>query len=117
MAQIGQPKVHGAFETTQVLTAHLTHMIVDAGVNVAVTGYTVTGANGSITASTKNAGEELIELISDVTNVVIANNASANVWHMAVETNGLSNSDIANVINGSTTFGSATVVFGTYTVV
>lgn len=118
MTVVAQPKVNGAFETTQVLTAHLTHMVVDAGVNVAVTGYTVTGNVdlGTVTSSVKTAGEELIELISDVTNIVIAENPSANVWHMAVEVNGLSNTDIANVINSSDTFGAATVTFGTYSV-
>ena len=106
---MAQVRVNGAFAAGQFLTGHLEHYIVDAGANVSVTGF---DSNGD-----PEAGEELMQLISDVTNVVIAENASANVWHIAVEVNGLSTTDIANVINGSSTFSGATVTAGTYTVV
>jgi hypothetical protein len=107
---MAQTKVNGAVSGSfQVIAGHLAHYIIDAGANVEVTGFDVNGA--------PEAGEELFQLISDVTNVVIAENASANVWHVAVEINGLSTTDVANVINASATFSGATVTAGTYTVV
>lgn len=106
----GQVRANGGVASSfQLMTAHLEHYIVDAGANVAVTGFDASGD--------PQPGEELFQLISDVTNVVIAENASANVWHVAVEINGLSTTDIANVINSSATFSAATVTAGTYTVV
>ena len=117
MAVVAQPKVNGEWETTQVLTAHLEHMIVDAGTNVAVTGYAVTeDANtGAVLSSVKNPGEQLLETIQSVCNIVIAENASATVWHVAAEINGLSNADIeAALVEAG--FAGASVTFGTYTV-
>ena len=105
----GQVRVNGGVASSfQLMTAHLEHYIIDAGLDVSTTGFAADG--------TPEAGEELFQLISDVTNVVIAENASANVWHVAVEINGLSTTDVANVINGSTTFSAASVTAGTYTV-
>ena len=106
---MAQVRVNGAFAADQFLTGHLEHYIVDAGANVEATGFDVNGD--------PEPGEELMELINDVTNIVIAENPSTNIWHVAVEVNGLSNTDIANVINTSATFGNATVTAGVYTVV
>ena len=106
---MAQTKANGGVTAGQQLTGHLEHYIIDAGVDVSVTGY-------DTATNLPQPGEELFQLISDVTNVVIAENASANVWHVAVEINGLSTTDIANVINASTTFSGATVTAGTYTV-
>ena len=104
----GQVRANGGVSAFQNLSGHLAHYIVDAGLDVSTTGF---DGNGD-----PEAGEELFQLISDVTNVVIAENPSANVWHVAVEINGLSNTDVANVINASGTFSGATVTAGTYTV-
>lgn len=104
----GQVRANGGVSAFQNLSGHLEHYIIDAGLNVATTGFDASGD--------PQPGEELFQLISDVTNVVIAENASANVWHVAVEINGLSTTDVANVINGSATFSTATVTAGTYTV-
>lgn len=105
----GQVRVNGAVAGSfQTMTASLNHYVVDAGLAANVTGFQADG--------TPEVGEELFQLISDVTNVVIAESASANVWHMAVEINGLSTTDVANVINASATFSAATVTAGTYTV-
>jgi hypothetical protein len=105
----GQVRENGSVSAFQNLSGHLEHYIIDAGKDVSVTGY-------DTATNLPQPGEELFQLISDVTNVVIAENASANVWHVAVEINGLSTTDVANVINGSATFSTATVTAGTYTV-
>ena len=107
MAVVAQTKVNGQVETTQVLTAYLEHMIVDAGANVATTGY---DANGVV-----QPGEVMFEALQSVCNIVIAENPSATVWHVAAEINGLSNADIeAALVDAG--FTGASVTFGTYTV-
>jgi len=105
---MAQVKVAGSPLKDQFLVGELSHLIIDE----------VDGAKEINDFSTVNGNAEvLLKALSTVANPVIIAEGNARVMYVAVEHAGVSTSDMANAINGTSSFASATVTSGTYAVV
>ena len=109
---MAQVKVNGAVADGQFLTADLAYFIVDdvsGAANISQYGYT---------AGVKNAGEKLVHMLETVGTLVILENVSANVAHIAIEAApGIAAADIQTALRTDSDFSAATVAPGTFTVV
>lgn len=105
---MAQTKVNGSLEEFQALTGNLDHLVlVSGGPDVHDLG-TVAG-NAAV----------MLEAVSSVANAVILEKDASNtqILYVAVESNGSSLTDMADAINGTSTFSAATVTAGSYAVV
>lgn len=109
---MAQTRVNGGVADGQFMTADLAYFIIDdvnGSANIASYGYT---------AGNKNAGEKMVHILETVGTLVILENISSNVAHVAMEAApGIAAADIQTALRTDSDFSAATVTAGSFVVV